>query len=125
MEWAFFAIFAIVAIAYIFMKRSGQITAEDAQTLLKNGALVVDVRTPPEFRSGHIRGAVNLPVDQIEITLPSRVKDKNQPILLHCQAGTRSAVAKRKLNAMGYNNAYNLGSYGRAARIVDLAKSDQ
>jgi rhodanese-related sulfurtransferase len=39
-------------------------------------------------------------------------------ILLHCQSGMRSGVAKKKLNALGYSNAYNLGSYGRAAEIV-------
>jgi rhodanese-related sulfurtransferase len=53
--------------------------------------------------------------------LPRRVRDKNQALLLHCQSGMRSGVAKKKLKALGYANAFNLGSYGRAAQIVDGA----
>jgi hypothetical protein len=53
---------------------------------LKDGALLVDVRTPSEFNSGHLRDAINLPLDQIEVKLPRRAKDKNQAVLLHCQS---------------------------------------
>lgn len=118
MDWMLVAIFALAAIAYIFFKRSGQISPQDAQAHLKNGALVVDVRTPAEFSARHLPNAINLPVDQIETTFPQRVRDKSQPILLHCHSGMRSAVAKKKLNALGYANAFNLGSYSRAERIV-------
>lgn len=121
MEWVFAAIAAVFAAAYIFFRRSGQIPVKNAHDLLRQGALIVDVRTPSEFAAGHIPRAINLPVGQIETTLPPRAADKNQPILLHCQSGTRSALAKRKLNAMGYANAYNLGSYTRAERIVKSA----
>ena len=61
---------------------------------------------------------MNFPLDQIEVKLPRRVKDKNQPVLLHCQSGMRSGVAMKKLNSLGYANVFNLGSYGRAARLV-------
>ena len=60
-------------------------------------------------------------LDDIEVSLPRRVRDKNQALLLHCQSGMRSGVAKKKLKALGYANAFNLGSYGRAAQIVDGA----
>jgi phage shock protein E len=121
-DWVFLAVVVVIAFAYVFLRRSGQISADDAQAFLKSGALVVDVRTPAEFSARHLPGAINIPLDQIESTFPLRVSDKNQPILLHCQAGTRSAVAKRKLISLGYANARNLGSYSRAARIIDLAK---
>jgi rhodanese-related sulfurtransferase len=77
------------------------------------------VRSPGEFNSGHLAKAINIPVDEIEMALPKRVKDKNQVLLLHCASGMRSGVAKGKLNGMGYANAFNLGSYGRAAKIVN------
>jgi phage shock protein E len=111
-------IILIVLTAFILLKRAGQISAQKALAHLKNGALVIDVRTPSEFSSGHLPSAINLPLDQIEIALPRRVKDKSQVILLHCQSGMRSGVAKKKLNALGYSNAFNLGSYGRAAEIA-------
>lgn len=125
MEWPLIAAFVIVAVAYIFLRRSGQISAQEAQDYLRNGALVVDVRTPAEFNARHLPNAINVPLDQIESTFPRRVQDKNQPILLHCQAGTRSAVAKRKLISLGYTNAHNLGSYSRAARLIELAGMDR
>jgi rhodanese-related sulfurtransferase len=50
--------------------------------------------------------------------LPGREADKSRVILLHCQSGMRSGLAKRKLNRLGYSKAYNLGSYDRAAQIV-------
>ncbi len=121
MEWALVAIAALFAAAYIFLRHSGQILVKDAHECLRKGALIVDVRTPGEYNSGHIPGAINFPVDGIEITLPASAKDKSQPILLHCQMGPRSAVAKKKLNALGYVNAYNLGSYTRAERIIKSA----
>ena len=119
MHWIALAIFAAVVVAFLLYKRSRQIAQRDARRYLQNGAMVIDVRSPGEFRSGHLPCAINLPLDQIETSLPPRVKDKDQPLLLHCHSGMRSGIAKRKLNAMGYANAFDLGSYGRAARIVD------
>ena len=118
MNWT--TILVIVAIvAVIFMiKKSGQISAKDALEKLKTGALVIDVRSPGEFNSGHLAKAINIPLDEIETALPKRVNDKNQVLLLHCQSGMRSGVAKNKLKGMGYANAFNLGSYGRAESIL-------
>lgn len=119
MEWAFIAFIAVFALAcYIFLRRSGQIPANDAHECLRQGALIIDVRTPAEFSERHLPKAINLPVDQIETTVLARVTDRNQPILLHCRAGRRSAIATKKLTALGYQNAFDLGSYTRAERIV-------
>ncbi|MHB8303011.1 MAG: rhodanese-like domain-containing protein [Acidobacteriaceae bacterium] len=111
-------VLAVVAVVYI-LKRVGQISTEEATTHLKEGALVIDVRSTAEFNSGHLPKAINLPLDEIETTLPRRVKDKNHVLLLHCQSGMRSGVARKKLTGMGYANAFNLGSYGRATRVVN------
>ena len=118
MEWAFIALIAVFALACIFLRRPGQIPVKDAHECLRDSALIVDVRNPAEFNRRHLPKAINFPVDQIETTLPARVKDKTQPILLHCHSGRRSAIAMRKLNALGYQNAFNLGSFTRAECIV-------
>jgi phage shock protein E len=121
MNWTTTLIIAAV-VAFIFMKRkSGQISAKDALEKLKCGALVIDVRSPGEFSSGHLAKVINIPLDEIETALPKRMKDKNQELLLHCASGMRSGVAKSKLNGMGYTNAFNLGSYGRAEGIIGKA----
>ena len=110
-------ILAFVALVYI-VRRSGQISSTAALKHLKSGALVIDVRSRGEFSSGHLPNAINLPLDEIEIALPRRVQDKGHVLLLHCQSGMRSGVAKRRLKSMGYSRAFNLGSYARAARIA-------
>jgi phage shock protein E len=108
---------AVVAVIFM-MKKLGKISAKDARRHLKNGALVIDVRSHGEFSSGHLPKAINLPLDEIETALPRRVKDKNQVLLLHCLSGTRSGMAKNKLKSLGYANAFNLGSLARALKIA-------
>ena len=122
MSWTpLLTIGAVVAVVFI-LKRTGQISARDALVHLRDGALIIDVRSPGEFNSGHLPGAINLSLDEIETTLPAKVKDKSRPLLLHCASGMRSAAVQRKLKGMGYPNAFNLGAYGRAERIVESSK---
>jgi len=111
----------IVVTVYSIWKRASQISIKRAVAYLKDGALVIDVRSFAEFNSGHLANAINLPVEEIETALPRRVKDKNQVLLLHCQSGMRSGVAKTKLAGLGYANVFNLGSYARAAGIVSAS----
>lgn len=119
MNWTTILVIAAIVAVIFMMKKSGQISAKDALEKLRNGALVIDVRSPGEFSSGHLPKAINIPLDEIESALPKRVKDKNQMLLLHCASGMRSGMAKSKLIGMGYTNAFNLGGYGRAEKIVN------
>jgi len=105
-------------VALFGLKRVSYISAAAARNYLQKGALVVDVRNAVEFRGGHLPGAVNIPLDALKVSLPERIKDKNQVLLLHCLSGTRSAFGRRILKGIGYQNVFNLGSYGRAAKIL-------
>ncbi len=107
-----------VIAAVLVFKRLSFISPEDARKYLQEGALVVDVRSAGEYRREHLPKAVNIPLGDLQKSLPSRVKDKNQVLLLHCLSGTRSGMAKRQLKGMGYQNVFNLGSYGRAKSIL-------
>jgi len=107
-----------VVIALLLLKRAGQTPSADAQEQLKNGALVIDVRSPEEFTADHLRTAINIPLEQIDQILPLQVKDKNRVLLLHCQSGVRSAIAAHKMQGMGYTNVSNLGSFSRARKLV-------
>jgi len=120
--WTPIFIFAAVVAVFLIIKKAGQISAKDAAAHLKNGALVIDVRSAGEFGSGHLPNALNFPLDEIETAVPRRLKDKNQVLLLHCLSGTRSGFAKRRLRDMGYANVFNLGSYGRAQHLVKVAR---
>lgn len=79
---------------------------------------MIDVRSAGEFTAGHLPKAINIPLSEIETVIARKVNGKDQVLLLHCKSGSRSAEAIRRLKAIGYENAYNLGSYGRAAQIV-------
>jgi rhodanese-related sulfurtransferase len=69
------------------------------------GAVLLDVREADEFRSGHIPGAVNVPLSAIEqATLP-----KDKPLYVYCLRGTRSKQAVSCLKQMGYQNARSIG----------------
>ena len=118
MNWDILLIIAAVIVVGFMLKRAGQISTQAAQAHFKNGALVIDVRSPGEFSSGHLPPAINVPLDELETALPRRVQDKNQVLLLHCLSGTRSGMAMAKLKRLGYPNVHNLGSYGRAQQIL-------
>jgi phage shock protein E len=121
MDWIIFAITLALLFAYLFLRRKGQISADLAAAHLKSGALLIDVRSPAEYATGHLQGAINMPLQQIDLLIEGYVKDKNQVLLLHCQSGPRSGMAKNRLNALGYARAYNVGSYDRAKHIANRA----
>jgi|SRR6185437_15722418 len=118
MSWIPFLVVLVLAFGYMYFKRSGQVPAKDATEYLRKGAVIIDVRNPNEFESGHLMQAQNLPLDRIEMLATSVIKDKSKPLLLHCSSGVRSSMAKKKLEDLGYKNVYNLGSYERAGKIV-------
>jgi len=78
--------------------------------LVKEGAIILDVRSKGEFAGGHIKGAVNISVDILRNNLP-KLKDKNQPIITCCASGMRSASAKSILQSNGYTQVYNGGGW--------------
>ncbi len=116
--WIAYAAGFIALIAFMRMRRAGQISKQDAAEYIKNGAFIIDVRTPDEFNRGHLSQAFNMPVDQVAGLLLTKVHDKSRVILVHCQSGLRSKKAMLNLNRVGYTQVFNLGSYERAFKIV-------
>jgi phage shock protein E len=89
----------------------------DIGELIKKGAVIIDVRTPQEFSSGHVRGSINIPVDQLSGNL-KKIKNKEQTIITCCASGMRSGSAKNFLRSAGYSNVYNGGSWMSVNRYV-------
>lgn len=83
----------------------------DYAELVKKGAIVLDVRSSGEYSGGHVKGSINIPVDQLSKNL-SKLKDKNKPIITVCASGMRSASAKSILKSNGYTQVYNGGGWG-------------
>jgi rhodanese-related sulfurtransferase len=82
----------------------------DYAQLVNEGAIILDVRTKGEYGSGHIRGSVNIPVDQLHKNL-NKLKDKKRPIITCCESGMRSASAKGILTSNGFINVHNGGRW--------------
>lgn len=78
--------------------------------LIKNGAIILDVRSKGEYNGGHIKGSINISVDTLRNNL-GKLKDKNQPIITCCASGMRSASAKSILTANGFTQVYNGGGW--------------
>jgi rhodanese-related sulfurtransferase len=110
-------LFLLVA-AYLYLWRSSRAAAKFAREYQDRGGLLIDVRPAAEFKSGHLPNAINLQLNELDSTVPQLAQRKDQILLLHCKSGLRSELAAQRLKRQGYANAFNLGSYGRAARLL-------
>ncbi len=81
----------------------------DYAEMVANGAQIIDVRTPMEYKGGHIKGSVNIPLDSLQRNL-SKI-NKNKPVITCCASGMRSASAKDILKSNGYTEVYNGGGW--------------
>jgi rhodanese-related sulfurtransferase len=72
----------------------------DYKKLMAEGAVIVDVRTSSEYKSGHIPGALNIPLDSIKIK-SGDLKSKNKVVITCCRSGARSGMAKSILTSAG------------------------
>lgn len=81
----------------------------DYKSLVAKGAIIVDVRSPQEFDSGHIKGSKNIPVNIIQREITA-IKKWGKPVITVCQSGARSGMAKSALKQAGIE-VYNGGSW--------------
>jgi rhodanese-related sulfurtransferase len=79
------------------------------QQLVKEGAVIVDVRSPGEFQGGHIKGSINVPLQSIQSSLGKI--PKNKTVITCCASGMRSASTKSILKSAGYVDVHNGGGW--------------
>ncbi len=82
------------------MKALGAGDAQEAREYIEQGSAVIDVRTKAEFEAGHLKGSINIPLDQIASRV-DEIKKMKQPIVTCCRSGARSGSAARILNNKG------------------------
>ena len=73
-----------------------------------NGAVLLDVRSPSEYREGHIPGSQNVPLQDID-NVDSVVENIDTVLYVYCHSGVRSSQAVEQLKEMGYTNVNNIG----------------
>lgn len=81
----------------------------DYKELLSQGAVIVDVRTPGEYSQGHIKGSINIPLQQLDNGI--KKLDKLKPVITCCASGMRSASAKAILKGKGFHDVHNGGGW--------------
>ncbi|MGD0836282.1 MAG: rhodanese-like domain-containing protein [Polyangia bacterium] len=101
---------AIGVIAVIVLKRllgGGKVASSIVKQKLESGAIIIDVRTPDEFRDGAYPGAKNIPLSDLGRRLGEIPKDR--PVVLYCASGARSSSAARAMRQAGYADVINAG----------------
>lgn len=95
----------------LFVKDNSAIIAA-----VEKGAVIIDVRTPNEFRQGHIQGSKNIPVNEIRSKI-EMIKKWNKPVITVCLSGGRSAAARSVLSAAGIE-VYNGGPWYSFQKLI-------
>lgn len=85
--------------------------------IIKNGAILLDVRSRSEFESGSVPQSINVPLNELGAQLNQW--NTQQPIVVFCQSGMRSSQAKSILQARGFNSVHNAGSWRKLLQIMD------
>lgn len=100
------AAFVAVLLVSRLLAARARVSGEAARELVQAGAALIDVRTPGEFSMGHLPGARNLPLGELSRRMTELSKD--QPVVVYCASGARSAMARRSLIRAGFD-AHDLG----------------
>jgi rhodanese-related sulfurtransferase len=104
--------FAGVFVALMVFRALGRVKPEEARTLVARGARLVDVRSPTEFASGHLPGALNIPMGELAGRI-GEVGAKERPVVVYCRSGARSASAAGLLKRAGFTSVHDLGPMSR------------
>jgi len=112
--WSLLPVIGVVFIAVLLVGGlGGKADPRKVKRLVDAGARLVDVRTREEYAAGHIAGAKNIPVADLEKRLGELGTDKAAPLVVYCASGLRSATAKRVLLGAGFKDVHDLGSMSR------------
>ncbi len=106
-------VLAIIVVAVLYLRLSAvRISGSDARQLVADGALLLDVRSSEEFAGGHIDGAINIPIQELNARV-DELGDRNAAVVVYCQSGGRSMMAKRLLEGKGFTDVHDLGGIGK------------
>lgn len=90
--------------------KSNEIDYENAKVIIKNDeeAILLDVRSPQEYKEGHLEGSINIPIYDLTKMSENIIKNKKNTIIVYCQSGNRSKKAIEELTKKGYENLYDI-----------------
>src|SRR5687768_13537257 len=108
--WLAAAVVLALVVVVVFESRTrasafAAISSQDLIRLMNQGALVLDIRKPEQYASGHVSGAKQLPSDQILTAAENFKRFKEKPVVVYCESGSLAAAAVRQLNLQGFTKA--------------------
>jgi rhodanese-related sulfurtransferase len=112
---------AVVALALAFTATLGLAGCATEKVDMATVAAVIDVRTPGEFASGHLEGALNFDIQGMTFMEEIATLDPDATYLVYCRSGSRAAAAVDAMKSIGIDNVTNLGSVNDALSATDLA----
>jgi phage shock protein E len=108
-EWLPWMLFGLGVVMFVGFRSLGpRPDSSEIHRLVADGAALIDVRTAGEFASGHLDGARNIPVDQLAARA-GEIGPKDQPVVVYCRSGARSAAAASNLQQLGFVRVADLG----------------
>lgn len=110
-KYILFGVLAL-ALAYALVGRKAGTSGADARSLVEHGARLVDVRTAEEYASGHLEGAINVPVQELAARI-GELGPTDGSIVVYCRSGARSARAAESLRRAGFTSIHDLGAMSR------------
>jgi len=110
----------VALIVPVLGKGSGLSPQDMVQLMNREKAVVIDVCEPGEFAQGHVIGAKNLPLGELEAKLAQVVKNKATPVVMVCQVGARSARAAATAQKLGYENVQSLAGGLKAWQAANM-----
>jgi rhodanese-related sulfurtransferase len=107
---------AILGVSVFFLTGCGsssesttnQGVAEFAKTVSDSSVVVLDVRTPAEFMSGHLANAINIDVEGMQFNSDVAKLDKSKTYAVYCRSGRRSVIATDEMSKLGFKTLFNL-----------------
>ncbi len=87
---------------------------------IRNGAIIIDVRTGTEYDRGHLPDAFNIPAERV-MESAERLKAAKKPVIVCCNNGERSGIAVKKLKAAGLKEVYNGGDWKKLVPLVEAS----
>ncbi len=91
-------------------KKYETIDLNSAKDMIKNSKpIILDVRTGQEYNSGKIKGAINIPLNELAKRATNEIKDQEREIIVYCLSGSRSKLGTKILYKLGYSKVYDFG----------------
>ena len=92
----------------------------EGEIAMEENAVLLDVRTPEEHKTGYLDGAILIPLAELESKISGSVPVKTTPIYIYCRSGRRASTAVEKLKSLGYTDLHNVGGLEDAREKFNL-----